>query len=648
MTPIITALIAAASLAAPLKTDTLRTVEVLGERPMETAAQTIKGKDLQRLNSHSVADAMRYFGGVEVKDYGGVGGIKTVNVRSMGSSHVGVSYDGIALGNAQNGQIDLGQFSLDNIEEISLTNGRLPRLLQPAREFGAAAQVSLKTRRPQFADGERPWRLRARLAGGSFDYIDGGATFETRLSNRINASLSAEAINASGRYKFRVRALTPSGTVAYDTTAVRHNGDIFACRIEANLHGMLANGSWSAKVYTFNSNRGIPGAIVANVWRRGERQHDSNSFAQGRYSARWGRWQLLCNAKYAFYDTRYANHDSQTLTTDHRYRQHEGYLSAAAGFEILSGWNANLAYDLMLNQMSADLTGFKTPVRLTNMIALGSELRLKQIIVQAAALATMVNDRCGERRTHRDALTPLLSTAWQPNRDWQLRAMVKSSFRMPTFNDLYYTDAGNASLRPERVRQADLGVTYDRQRSGAVVETVRLNIDAYYNRVSDKIIAYPRGQQFRWTMLNLGEVDIRGIEFGARTVILPARDWRIGLRGQYTLQRAIDVTNPDNTFYRHQIPYTPRHSASAAASLGWRGYSVSYCFLYVGQRWNQQENITRNLMPRWMTSDLSLAADFRRWNVRLEVNNLLNQNYAVILNYPMPGRNFRLTLTLNL
>src|SRR5574344_1667075 len=81
--------------------------------------QRLNGKQLKRLNSQSIADAMRYFAGVQIKDYGGVGGIKTVNLRSMGSQHLGVYYDGIELGNAQNGQIDLGQFSLDNIEERS-------------------------------------------------------------------------------------------------------------------------------------------------------------------------------------------------------------------------------------------------------------------------------------------------------------------------------------------------------------------------------------------------------------------------------------------------------------------------------------------------------------------------------------------------
>lgn len=53
-----------------------------------------------------------------------MGGLKTVNIRSMGTNHVGVFYDGIELGNAQNGTVDLGRFSLDNMEAVTLYNGQ--------------------------------------------------------------------------------------------------------------------------------------------------------------------------------------------------------------------------------------------------------------------------------------------------------------------------------------------------------------------------------------------------------------------------------------------------------------------------------------------------------------------------------------------
>ena len=81
--------------------------------------QMLAGEELQKLSVHSVADAIRYFSGIQIKDYGGIGGLKTVNIRGLGTQHVGVFYDGVQLGNAQNGQIDLGRFSLDNMEAKS-------------------------------------------------------------------------------------------------------------------------------------------------------------------------------------------------------------------------------------------------------------------------------------------------------------------------------------------------------------------------------------------------------------------------------------------------------------------------------------------------------------------------------------------------
>ena len=89
--------------------------------------QTLKGEDLEKVNAHTVADALRFMSGVQLKDYGGIGGLKTVNLRSLGSHHVGIYYDGVELGNAQNGVIDLGQFSLDNIEEVSVYQGQRRR-----------------------------------------------------------------------------------------------------------------------------------------------------------------------------------------------------------------------------------------------------------------------------------------------------------------------------------------------------------------------------------------------------------------------------------------------------------------------------------------------------------------------------------------
>ena len=617
-------------------------------------AQTLSGKELHRLNSNSVADALRYFSGVQVKDYGGVGGIKTVNIRSMGTNHTGVVYDGVELGNAQNGQIDLGQFSLDNMEALSLYNGQKSEILQPAKDFGSAGTIYMRTRTPVFNEGEY-YHARATIRTGSFDLLNPSALVELKLSERVSASLSTELINSSGKYKFRYRRVNPAGELAYDTTAIRQNGDINATRIELNMHEALQSGSWNFKVYNYNSERGVPGAIVNNVWRRGERIWDTNSFAQGRYTGFFGKFTTLNNIKYAFYRTHYVNNDDKQVKIDNLYKQKEIYFSSANEYTINDFWKLSGSYDFMWNNLDADVYGFVKPDRISQYLSVATALDFNRVKLQASALGTFIHDRIKGQEAPKDKhiFTPAIFVNGYPlrNKDLSIRAFYKQSFRMPTFNDLYYADMGNSKLSPERVTQYNLGLLYDHQ-SSSFISSARVSADVYYNRVKDKIVAYPKGQQFRWTMLNLGLVDIRGIDLTGLLTINPYKDLYLTVRGQYTFQRAIDITNPADNYYRDQIPYIPRHSGSAVVNAQWRGWGLNYSWIYVGERYNQQENIRYNYTQPWYTSDISLSKDFKLGRVSLrgliEVNNLLSQDYDVILNYPMPKRNYRFTITVEI
>ena len=468
-------LIAPSEIAAQATADSLilrlGEVTVTARRPSEDIipAQILAGEELRRLNSNSVADALRYFSGVQVKDYGGVGGIKTVNIRSMGTNHTGVVYDGIELGNAQNGQIDLGQFSLDNIEMLSLYNGQKSEILQPAKDFGSAGTIYMRTRTPVFDEGET-YHARATLRTGSFDLLNPSALVELRLSPTVSASLSAEWVNSSGKYKFRYRRVNPAGELAYDTTAVRQNGDINATRMEINTHGALRSGSWDFKVYNYNSERGVPGAIVNNVWRRGERIWDTNSFAQGRYTGYFGRFTTLNNFKYAFYRTHYVNNDDKQVKIDNLYRQKEIYLSSANSFEVTPFWSISASYDFMWNTLDADVYGFAKPDRISQYLSAATAFDFARVRIQASAVATFIHDRLVGQQSPADkhVVSPAVFANFYPlrSKEFSLRAFFKQSFRMPTFNDLYYADMGNSKLSPERVSQYNLGLLYDRHSSG--------------------------------------------------------------------------------------------------------------------------------------------------------------------------------------
>ena len=154
--------------------------------------QELSGNQLQRLSSHSVADALRYFSGIQIKDYGGVGGLKTVNIRSMGTNHVGVFYDGIELGNAQNGQVDLGRFSLDNMEAVTLYNGQKSAIFQPAKDFGSAGSIYLQSRTPKFGPDEDN-HVKVVFKTGSFGVINPAILYRHPLV--LNICIQQESIS---------------------------------------------------------------------------------------------------------------------------------------------------------------------------------------------------------------------------------------------------------------------------------------------------------------------------------------------------------------------------------------------------------------------------------------------------------------------
>ena len=614
-------------------------------------SQTLGGEELKKLNSLSVADALRYFSGLQLKDYGGVGGIKTVNIRSMGTNHLGIFYDGIELGNAQNGQIDLGQFSLDNVEEISLYNGQRSAIFQPASDFGNAGSVYIRTKAPRFMMGRR-YNLLVRAKYGSSDTFRFSSLWEQKLSNHISSSLSTSVLTSSGRYKFRYRRVTEDNTVAYDTTAVRHNGDIWAFRIEENVRGGIADGYWNVKAYTYHSERGIPGAIVNNVWRRGERQWDHNTFGQAVFQKSFGdKFSTKALAKYAYYVTRYVNNDETQIHVDNTYRQQEMYFSTSNVYEILSKWSVSMSYDFKWNKLNANMVDFAFPHRYSNFVSLATALTLSRIQAQASVVEQVVKDhvKYGMSSPSRSTLTPAFFVNVYPfnSKLLAVRAFAKKSFRMPTFNDLYYADMGNSKLNPESALQYDLGFVLNKDWKQGVVDHLRLQVDGYYNTVHDKIVAYPKGQQFRWTMLNLGKVHIKGVDAMAEVGLEPAKDWIVTARLQYTYQDARDVTDPNTSYYKDQIPYIPWNSGSAILALSWREWDLSYSFIYSGERYSQQENILYNHLQPWYTHDMSVVYHARRWSARLDVNNIFSQDYDVILNYPMPKRNYMLTLEYN-
>lgn len=216
---------------------------------------------------------------------------------------------------------------------------------------------------------------------------------------------------------------------------------------------------------------------------------------------------------------------------------------------------------------------------------------------------------------------------------------------------MYYVEMISSNIKPEYATQYDLGLKYTKRPRYSIVKNIDAQIDVYYNLVEDKIICTPKSPLFKWTTYNLGLVKIKGLDVSVGNMFRMGNVF-LQTKLQYTYQEARNYTDLGDTFYGHQIPYIPWHSGTVIASALYKDWTLNYSFIYTGERYSQSDNIVYNHVQPWYTHDVSLVKKFKikdmNFKATLEVNNLFDQDYEVIFNYPMPKRNYRFSLVVEL
>lgn len=627
-------------------TENYRNSETRSTAPLQILSQ----KKLATLNALQVSDAVKYFSGVTVKDYGGIGGLKTVSVRSLGAAHTAVSYNGMTLSDCQNGQIDIGRLSLENVDMLSLANGQSDQIFQAARLFASAAVLNIRTAAPKFED-DRPVNGKLAMRGGSFGLLNPSAYVNVRLGDRWSVHVDGEWLYSNGEYPY----LLHYGSAGTDSVSRerRQNTDVNNLRAEAMFYGSFSDtDEMQVQVYYYGSERGLPGAtIYYNTLNfSSQRLWDNTFFAQAHYKKDWDKWAFRVDGKYNFGYTRYL--DPTMLNSagreENTYRQQEYYVSAGGLYKIIPNLSVSLNTDAFVNTLWADLTDFSFPVRYSWLTALAVKYVSNRVLATGSLLATLTEEqvRIGRSADIPFRLSPYASVSVQPFErvDLRVRAFYKNIFRLPTFNDLYYGRVGNPDLKPETTNQYNLGLTYS-VRIGRYVPLLSFTADAYHNDVRDKIVAFPSKNIYTWTMLNYGKVSINGLDLTGEAAFYPWEKIGLSIGGTYTYQRALNVTDPDSREYGHQIPYTPRVSGSGKAALETPWVNLAYSVVWSGHRYAVNQNYAENRVPGYSDHSLSVSRTFHIGRTELacsvECLNLGGKNYEVVRYFPMPGRSWR-------
>lgn len=232
------------------------------------------------------------------------------------------------------------------------------------------------------------------------------------------------------------------------------------------------------------------------------------------------------------------------------------------------------------------------------------------------------------------------------------KASVSRNYRAPSLNDLYFMPGGNPDLRHER------GFTYDIGMSGqwrhADTWTIGADISWFDSYIDDWIQWLPTTKGF-YSPQNVKRVHAYGIEFKTEAQVALTNDVKLDLQGSYSwtpsvntgrLMSAADVSSGK------QLPYVPRHSASATGRLTWHRWALEYRWLYYSRRYTMTSNdmaISGSLVPYFMNNvsiERSFGWSFADLTLKGTIRNLFNEEYLSVLSRPMPGINFQLLVAI--
>ncbi len=231
---------------------------------------------------------------------------------------------------------------------------------------------------------------------------------------------------------------------------------------------------------------------------------------------------------------------------------------------------------------------------------------------------------------------PGFEAGYQVSKALRLYTNMGTSFRVPTYTDLYYidpTNIGNPDLEPEKAFSYEFGGKLNKK---------NLQFEAvYFNRSTDNLIEWTRPEgTTTWQPQNFNKVLIQGLELSARAA------FNFKLAGIKVEEASLsynfnDADLQESAGFESRYAFTAlRHQFIGGVLLGFGdkvGLSIK------GRR------IDRETLPTYHLLDA--RADFNRngaFGFFLEASNITNEEYIEAGTVEMPSRWFRAGVTFNI
>lgn len=233
--------------------------------------------------------------------------------------------------------------------------------------------------------------------------------------------------------------------------------------------------------------------------------------------------------------------------------------------------------------------------------------------------------------------SPLLfsaGTSFKATDFYTIRGNLSKNFRIPTFNDLYWQGSGNSYLKPEHSIQGEIGAELHYNNSKLVVTSFLIQLE-------DMIRWIPASSGV-WQPENTQSVTNYGLESRFETK-------KTFNKQLLSFTASYGYTFSENNETEKQLTYVPNHKANCNMAYNYYGITAYYQLMYIGEVFTSSDNFYK--INDYALSNIGFDYNFGKKKTCLlgfQVVNLTNENYQSVLSRPMPGRNFKLYLTLNL
>lgn len=603
----------------------------------------IKRSSILELQPEDAGQLLQKLAGVTMKSYGGLGGFKTISVRSLGSQHTSIVVDGFTLSNPQTGQINLAQVQTENIEAMYLVTGAQKNLLAPASSQVSGSTVMIVTFENSFSSLKHKVRVASKM--GSFGQYDNYLAYKLNLK-RCYVSIFGKYRYANGDYPYSFK----NGLNQYE--GIRQNN-----KYEDLYSGISFGWRPSEKgIFTLNcktdaSDQELPGAVILYSQNTFQTLKTNNTLLQTAYvhyvkNFGFRAFTTASSGNLTYNDPSYLNSSGGINST---YKNEQIHAGLNFTFKLLESFMFFGGSEQQVSRLSTNIQGFGVPIRNHNLSIFGVKYTYRFALLTTQLSSQLIQDENDTiQREEVFKVNPFIQIETKEltkKLGITLSTFYRNSFRMPSFNELYYNNIGNSKLKPEEANQLSFGIGL----SAKMKKFAMLNRSSvYFNQVNNKIVAIPTKNLFIWSMQNVGKVNITGVETSFELNYSLSEFWSFNSSLNYTYQSAIDITDKTSPTFGDQIAYIPKHTANIDFTVKRKNIGFRWSSFGNSLRYSLNENITSNEVEGFVISDVAVFNTFNLkkhdLRVQLSCKNIFNASYSIVRYYVMPGRNFLISL----